>query len=554
MKETLIQFIISLMPVFAFQLWHNRERSWSGIPAFLTIVSCISMVFCMLVSVRLNGYDLNFRMVPLVIGTLYGGPYAMFGLISIYICFRIPNIDNFFELSILVIFILSYIPAMLLIMKSFQRARRESKQRIAILSLGAFVILYYITSLAYLIIYDLPLLDNLIFTSLLQMVGSIAAVWVSVFIIESLKENRQLHFDLKRISVNHRREVEKLQQFIDETAFAVMLVNHHGRITHLNEMGYRLFHAQSNIHERDEIVGKYFTAFFHSTHQETDIKLLREALKGNNTQLETVVEDGRTLVKNAFPIRQMPDGLIITGAAIIAQDVSELFLLRSEVDRMERLSLVGQMAASITHEIRNPMAVIRGFVQLLKERSPDNQQQYYHIIIEELDRANSIISDFLSLAQNRALTMEMGSLHDIILELSPLLDADANMRGQTIELELCDYIPLLLLNNKEIKQLLLNLARNGMEAMGDKGVLKLQTNYSEEKERIELRIQDRGVGIPQEQMKRLFEPFFTTKTRGTGLGLPLCLSIAERHNGKIEVESTEGEGTTFIVSFNRKTA
>jgi signal transduction histidine kinase len=215
---------------------------------------------------------------------------------------------------------------------------------------------------------------------------------------------------------------------------------------------------------------------------------------------------------------------------------------------MERLSLVGQMAASITHEIRNPMAVIRGFVQLLQERSPQSQHEYYRIIMEELDRTNQIINDFLSLAQNRELKMEFASLNASIQDIVPLLLADANLRGQSLKVNLCPELPGMMLNDREMKQMLLNLARNGMEAMGEKGVLSISTTYMDQE--VSIHIRDEGVGIPQEKMKHLFEPFFTTKTRGTGLGLPLCLSIVERHRGKIEVQSAEGQGTVFIVTFN----
>lgn len=394
---------------------------------------------------------------------------------------------------------------------------------------------------------------SLIVSFVVALGGSIAAVWISIFIIESLLENRHLHYEVQRVSTSYRYEVEKLQQFIDETKFGVVIVNQHGRITHINDMGFQLYRDKSNIHDRLAIVGESFTSFFNEERQSADIRLLQAALQGSKLQLDPAVDEGRTLIKAAFDIRNLQNGYI-SGAAIIVQDVTELTLLRDEVGRMERLSLIGQMAASITHEIRNPMAVIRGFIQLMRERSPNEHQQYYQIVMEELDRTNIIINDFLSLAQNRALTMHSCSLHDIILEMVPLLQADANMRGQIIVVELCDYIPHIMLNDKEIKQLLLNLSRNAMEAMGDTGKLTIHTSYNDERKHIELRIKDNGVGISQDQMKHLFEPFFTTKSTGTGLGLPLCLSIAERHNGRIEVESEEGDGTTFIVTFNVKAA
>lgn len=549
LKELLLQFIISLLPVFAFQLWNNFDRGWRGIPVFICSLSALSMVLCMLVGSDYNGYEIDFRIIPYVIGSLYGGIYGLFALSVIYSAFRIPVLDTPWETWSFVVFMVVFIAMMLLFTRSFARLPRQKKQQSGLIITTVILICFTVSIIGYVITSGLPWTNELTITYMVSVTASFAAVWVSIFIIESLKENKQLHYSMQRVSTSYRREVEKLQQFIDETMIAVIIVNHNGRITHINDMGYQLFHVQSNIQERSEIVGKYFTSFFNAEQQESDGKLLFEALKGNKTQLEQRFEDGRTFLKTAFCIRNLQNG-VITGAALIAQDITELALLRDEVGRMERLSLIGQMAASITHEIRNPMAVIRGFVQLMRERSPDSQQEYYQIVMEELDRANMIISDFLSLAQNRVLQMEMKSLHDIIREMVPLLNADANLRGQAIEVNLCEFIPLIMLNDKEIKQLLLNLARNGMEAMNDKGVLRIHTTYSEEKDWIELRIQDEGVGISLEQKKRLFEPFYTTKTRGTGLGLPLCLSIAERHNGRIEVESHEGEGTTFIVSFN----
>lgn len=169
--------------------------------------------------------------------------------------------------------------------------------------------------------------------------------------------------------------------------------------------------------------------------------------------------------------------------------------------------------------------------------------------MEELDRANGIINDFLSLAQNRIVEKEQCHLHDIIRELTPLLWADANLRGQTIDLKLEDHVTMLHLNPKEIKQLLLNLSRNAMEAMGEKGVLTISTH--EEGDFVELEVKDTGPGISQKQLEKLFQPFYTTKTKGTGLGLALCQSIVERHHGTIAVDSVEGMGTQFKVRLRR---
>ncbi|MCM3630523.1 ATP-binding protein [Paenibacillus glycanilyticus] len=550
LKELLLQFFITLVPAFAFQLWHNSSRYWRRIPIIIGLSSCVSMALCMMFTKDYYGCELNFRLMPLLIGSLYGGPYFLLLLSGVYAALRIEYLDSVGETVVFASFMLVYLVFMPFVIKAFQRADRRRKIRIVmqlIFGMCAIVVLSFTVAV---LTANMPITLEFVLLSLLTLVMSIVSSLISVYAVESFKENAQLHYDVKRMSTSLQQEVEKLQQFIDQTKIAVVLVNQYGKITHLNDMGYHLL--ADGKHENSPMIGQYFHEAFGE--EETNVRLLREALRGQSPPRELPqIENGRTLLKTAFCIRNLQADTV-TGAALIAQDITELSLLRNEVGRMERLSLIGQMAASITHEIRNPMAVIRGFVQLMRERSPESQQTYFGIVMDELDRANTIISDFLSLAQNRALTMEESSLHDIIREMVPLLNADANLRGQTIEVELCDFIPSIQLNEKEIKQLLLNLARNGMEAMSEKGRLSIHTSYIAEKEEIVLRIQDQGVGISEEQKQRIFDPFFSTKTQGTGLGLPLCVSIAERHNGRIDVESQQGVGTTFIVSFIRKTA
>nr|WP_285855784.1 ATP-binding protein [Paenibacillus camelliae] len=205
------------------------------------------------------------------------------------------------------------------------------------------------------------------------------------------------------------------------------------------------------------------------------------------------------------------------------------------------------MAASITHEIRNPMAVVRGYVQLLQERSHVAQREYFSIIIEELDRTNQIISDFLTLAQNKREQKFSNSLNDVINELVPLLQADANLRGQMLVVELSDQLPPYQINESEIKQLLLNISRNGMEAMQQDGVLTIKTMFVNRQ--IILSIADTGLGIPDELKQKIFEPFYSSKRMGTGLGLPLCANIVHRHNGKISVLNNSQQGTIFQIHF-----
>lgn len=230
----------------------------------------------------------------------------------------------------------------------------------------------------------------------------------------------------------------------------------------------------------------------------------------------------------------------------IANEITELKRYQQEAARLERLHLVGQMAAGIGHEIRNPITTVRGFLQLLKGKERYAQDQgYLDLMIEEIDRANTIITEYLSLARNKVVDKKRQSLNERIEALFPLLSADVTKNDIGIHLEL-GAIPELLIDKNEIYQLLLNLVRNGIEAMAPGGLLTIKTFQAGSE--VVLAVQDQGQGIAPEVLEKIGTPFFTTKNTGTGLGLATCYSIAHRHQARIEVE-TGGSGTTFYVKF-----
>jgi PAS domain S-box-containing protein len=228
-------------------------------------------------------------------------------------------------------------------------------------------------------------------------------------------------------------------------------------------------------------------------------------------------------------------------------DVTDRKYLERELARFDRLNLIGQLAASIGHEVRNPMTTVRGYLQFL--RNKDETQAFWRqldVMIEEIDRANSIIREFLTLAKNKTIHIERKNLNDVINALALLLDANALVDG-THRLQMClEPLPDLLFDEKEMRQLILNLARNGLEAMPDGGCLTIRT-YVEGQHAI-LAVADEGTGISETVLERLGTPFVTTKDNGTGLGLAVCYSIAARHKVQIKVDTGPG-GTTFYLWF-----
>lgn len=231
----------------------------------------------------------------------------------------------------------------------------------------------------------------------------------------------------------------------------------------------------------------------------------------------------------------------------LMKDITEQIQLEKEIQRLEQLHLIGKMAASIAHEIRNPMTSVRGFLQLMNKRENNiKTKEYFDIMISELDRANKIITEFLSLAKYRNLDYQRQNLNTIIDNLSSIIESDALNSGMEINYELND-IPTLLMDKNEISQLILNLVRNGFEAMSPGGMLVISTYTTEDK--IILAIKDQGNGFDPEILKNIGNPFLTTKEHGTGLGLSVCFSIALRHNAGIYVESCS-KGTSVNVEFN----
>jgi PAS domain S-box-containing protein len=236
----------------------------------------------------------------------------------------------------------------------------------------------------------------------------------------------------------------------------------------------------------------------------------------------------------------------VDGVCGFIRDITDKKKYEAELKRLSGLDLIGQMAAGISHEIRNPMTTVRGFLQLLSKQNENRKNdEYFHIMIDELDRANSIITEFLSMGNTKTTDLQKMDLNSILNDIAPLLMADAFNQNKYLKLETSE-LPLLLLNRNEIRQLILNLFRNGLEAMKQGKELIIKTYM--ENDNIVLAIQDQGEGISPEVLEKLGTPFFTTKDNGTGLGLGVCYAIAARHNAKIDIE-TGPEGTTFNVYF-----
>ncbi|MFZ5898210.1 MAG: MASE3 domain-containing protein [Bacillota bacterium] len=272
--------------------------------------------------------------------------------------------------------------------------------------------------------------------------------------------------------------------------------------------------------------------------------LLRKegAIRNLEINIRTKSAEVRTVLLSAEILELDGRRCVLT----VANDITDRRKMEKEMARLDSLNLVGEMAGGIAHEIRNPMTSVRGFLQMFGEKNEFSRyRKHIDLMISELDRANGIITEFLSLAKNRVVKISKQNLNSTINALLPLIEADGATSDKYVVTYLGD-IPDLDYDEKEIRQLILNLAKNGLEAMAPGGLLTIKT-YVDGKD-VVLAVQDEGTGIAPELLDKLGTPFLTTKEHGTGLGLAVCYSIAARHNAAIAVD-TGPTGTTFFVRF-----
>lgn len=221
--------------------------------------------------------------------------------------------------------------------------------------------------------------------------------------------------------------------------------------------------------------------------------------------------------------------------------IYSLTTVYEELRRKEKLALIGQMAAAVGHEIRNPLASLKGFIQLQHEKYP-NTNEYYPIMVEEIDRIDSIVSDLTYIGKPKEIHFAKANISDIIAYTVSITNQQAANHGVTIETIIEEVLPPIDCDENRLKQVFINLIKNAIESMPDGGKVTIHAQ-SIGKNTLCILIEDEGCGIAEENIRNLCEPFYSTKKEGTGLGLMVTNQIITDHNGMLDIQSTVGEGT-----------
>jgi two-component system, NtrC family, sensor histidine kinase PilS len=237
-----------------------------------------------------------------------------------------------------------------------------------------------------------------------------------------------------------------------------------------------------------------------------------------------------------------------SGMVITFQDLTDIRALEETSRRQDRMAAVGRLAASIAHEIRNPLAAMRGSIQMLRSEMEVNteQAQLMEIILRESDRLNKIVADYLNYARPRPAELKNVDISALVADTFKLLRNSAELSiGHVLEEDLPNRPAIVSGDPEQLKQVCWNIARNALKSMADGG--KFAVSLAEvDGNRLRLSFSDTGCGMTPEQVERLFEPF-TSTTGGTGLGLSIVYQIIRDHSGTINVRSRQGEGTTITI-------
>ena len=235
------------------------------------------------------------------------------------------------------------------------------------------------------------------------------------------------------------------------------------------------------------------------------------------------------------------------GLVVIFEDVTKEVRMEDEMRRISELAAVGQLAASIAHELRNPLSSIKGAAQYLRKEYGDHAAvcEFLDIIIEEVNILNRITTEFLDFARPMRLNLKEIDVNDVIFRTVQFMHLAITRNNIDVEQRLAFEMPRIMADDKQLEQVFRNMILNALQAMPDDG--KLVIDSRPVPDGVQVTVQDTGIGISDEALSQIFVPFFTTKTKGTGLGLSIVQKIIENHGGIISVESKLGEGTTFEI-------
>jgi PAS domain S-box-containing protein len=360
-----------------------------------------------------------------------------------------------------------------------------------------------------------------------------------------------------------REERNKAQQYLNIAGVIIVAINEMGVVSLINKKG-----CQVLDYKEDEILGKnWFDLCVPERDRDERKDVFTQVMAGEKEEAEdyenTIVNkagEERIIAWHNTTLRDEKGNII--GTLSSGEDITIRKQTEEELIQTEKMVSLGQLAASVVHEVNNPLAGIMVYIKLFLKKYKENKLQDEKTedqlikMEKELDRTTRIIRNLLTFSRQSEPSMSPVEINKVIDAAMPLVENQINLENITLETNLNAELPLVQADFDKIQQVLINIMLNAIQAMPEGGTLTITTSLAREvrfhdsyKDAVRIDIKDTGVGIPKENLKKLFTPFFTTKEKGVGVGLGLSVvhGIIGKHKGKINVDSTPGTGTTFTI-------
>lgn len=477
-----------------------------------------------LLAIQQQGYSYDIRYAPVMLIFAYLGPVAglITGVLSLFT--RLVTSGHWYPA------IMGWTMIMIGFSIIYMFTKRLTAVKKSVVLFVTYLIFYLIIVFMFKIFIDRPVLH-------LQYV---LFVMLGLFIGASLIESYLKLFRLNNRLTNMYKMVEgsesKYRLIAENTSDLIMVMDKEQAISyfspsHANVLGYKGCELES--FELCKFIHPDDVKIFRHT-----IKMMFENKESLSLEFRLKHKDGRWIEveSRCKPVRG--ENGLIENIVIISRDITERKAAEEILLRSEKLSIVGELAAGIAHEIRNPLTTIKGFMQLYKR----GDSSIDGLLLSELDRIETITSQLLSLGKPQAVQLNRTSVLELIKGTLELLAPEAMMSNIQFKLKYEETSYFITCEKNQLKQVFLNIVKNAMEAMKDGGEIQITLRKGPDDECV-ISFQDQGCGIPEELLPRLGEPFYTLKEKGTGLGLMISNKIIKQHNGSISFKSNGKEGT-----------
>jgi len=364
------------------------------------------------------------------------------------------------------------------------------------------------------------------------------------FFRRALKKLDKLTLEQSReLLVSAVREINRLEMVFDSHHAGVLVCDEQHKLVIANKCAHRFLPMEYGDGKK----------LWHAIKDDKLVEFFMLALLNSDNVMdrEMYIEHlghSRLLSISILPLM---DEKRIAGSIIYIEDITEMRKKEASMRRIENLASLTTLAAGVAHEIKNPLGSISIHLQLLqkalakKGHSGKNTDKYFNILNEEVDRLNHIVVDFLFAVRPMMLELKEGNINKLITQVMEFVCYEMQAANINCILDLDEKLPDILMDERYMKQVFLNLVKNAQAAMPAGGKFLLTTTRVDNE--LHIYVSDSGTGISEEDIRKIFEPYFTTKKTGTGLGLTLVFKIIREHQGEISVNSKQGEGTEFEI-------